>query len=354
MPMIINGIKYSPAFTVYKGGGEDSGGAYLIKVIDYDGTILKQDHLNTGDTFELPEPPTTHERLTFQTWSSPLQITNNTITVGKSDVTIGAVYTTKSGLNEFVIELNELTGKSFYVRTNRQDVDMGDGNIIPAGSSFTNYEYANYGTYIIRTPEELGFSGGTFQKALIEANISYDSYYNPLLNAFLRGMTFGIVEDSTNSHKGVYQIGQFSLNTLIIPARTTNFAMRGSVVNWTYLENLVIPYGFETFTGSLFSCQYLIKANNSTIEKITFPSTVTAVPDLFERDANGYQAQINIKELNFTEHTFVPTLGNKGQTVSGDLVRNPRFKIRVPKSLESQWKSATNWSAYADYIVGVE
>ena len=32
---------------------------------------------------------------------------------------------------------------------------------------------------------------------------------------------------------------------------------------------------------------------------------------------------------------------------------NPLCKIKVPASLETEWKEATNWATYADYIGGV-
>ena len=38
-------------------GGATGTGKYLVQVVDYDGTVLKSDHLNTGDTFTLPEAP---------------------------------------------------------------------------------------------------------------------------------------------------------------------------------------------------------------------------------------------------------------------------------------------------------
>ena len=92
------------------GSGGDSGGKYLVQVIDYDGTVLKSDHLDTGATFTLPDSPTNHSRLIFQEWSSPVAISNNSITVGNSDITIGAVYKTACGLTEFYIELTKATG----------------------------------------------------------------------------------------------------------------------------------------------------------------------------------------------------------------------------------------------------
>ena len=54
----------------------EGSGEFLVQVIDYDGTVLKQEHLDTGATFTLPNSPT-HEGLVFNGWSSPVIITNN-------------------------------------------------------------------------------------------------------------------------------------------------------------------------------------------------------------------------------------------------------------------------------------
>ena len=336
MTLYCNGIKVCPTITINGGGDIDHGGAYLIKVIDYDGTVLKQDHLNTGDTFELPEPPTNHERLTFQTWSSPLQITNNTITVGKSDVTIGAVYTTKSGKNEFVIELNATTGKTVQMRPQNTSVsiDWGDGTSTTGTSSFVDHTYNDYGTYIISISGMVAIS--TYFTPYKGVHLASSYYTYPLVNSlYLDYLTLSNDTAST----GFVQINlAYNLKTFIIPPSVTS--LFSLVASGTNIENLVIPYGF-TSTGSR-----PIVASNCALEKVTIPSTVTSIYQILYNgsDVNNYV----LKEINFTEHTSVPSLTNTNTFL------NPRLKIRVPKSLESQWKSATNWSVYADYIVGVE
>ena len=52
---------------------------------------------------------------------------------------------------------------------------------------------------------------------------------------------------------------------------------------------------------------------------------------------------------DFTKHTSVPTLENVNafQNIPSDCV------IKVPELLVEEWKAATNWSTYADKIVGV-
>ena len=123
---------------------EDSGGKYLVQVIDYDGTVLKSDHLNTGVTFTLPEAPTNHERLVFQKWSSPVTISDNTITVENSDITIGATYKTSSGLTEIDITLTKVTGLD-VVCNMVGNKNWGDGTT----DSATTHTYTDYGSYTI-------------------------------------------------------------------------------------------------------------------------------------------------------------------------------------------------------------
>ena len=57
----------------------EGSGEFLVQVIDYDGTVLKSEKLDTGATFTLPSQPS-HTGLVFQSWSSPVTITNNTVT----------------------------------------------------------------------------------------------------------------------------------------------------------------------------------------------------------------------------------------------------------------------------------
>lgn len=91
------------------GSSGSSNGKYLVRVIDWDGRILKQDRLNEGEIFTLPEEPT-QERLLFQEWSSPVEIIDGAITVPNQDVTIGSIYITKSGLLEAKVSITKATG----------------------------------------------------------------------------------------------------------------------------------------------------------------------------------------------------------------------------------------------------
>lgn len=334
MTLYANGIKVCPTIKV-SGGNIDHNGQYLVKVVDYDGTVIKQDHLDTGSTFELPDAPT-HDRLTFQSWVAPLQITNNSITVGKSDVTIGATYTTKSGLNEIGVEINAITGLTISIRGTRgSEIDWGDNTTSIISSSSIDHTYNEYGTYIIKSNGIINaFDSVTTQFA----NIASSMYQNFAVSSYVDAIT--VPNDFTGSM--LTNFGGFSVNTFVFSpswalspnTRTAYF------VNATNLENLILPYGATVLAKPLTTKEY-------SLEKVTFPSTITSLY-LFQNDTTTDKPDnFSLIELNFTEHTSVPTLSASCE------FRNPRLKIRVPKLLENDWKTATNWSAMADYIVGV-
>lgn len=56
--------------------------------------------------------------------------------------------------------------------------------------------------------------------------------------------------------------------------------------------------------------------------------------------------------LDFTELTAIPSLPNIANINVFNDVSDTRLEIRVPASLESSWKTATNWSTYSERIVG--
>lgn len=58
---------------------------------------------------------------------------------------------------------------------------------------------------------------------------------------------------------------------------------------------------------------------------------------------------VGMQYIDFTACTAVPTLAN-ANALSGIPAD---CKIRVPAALVDEWKAATNWATYADYIVGV-
>lgn len=318
------------------GGGVDHGGKYLVQVIDYDGAILKQDHLNSGATFELPDAPTNHSRLIFQEWSSADTITNNTVTVGNSDILIGAIYTTASGLSEFDISLTKITGLSVTFNmgsTSGITVDWGDGTITSDGT--TTHTYTAYASYTIKC------DGTSVPQYLFGQNTGL-----MLIKAFLAGITGPI---SANAFSGCACMTEIS-----IPMNGGSFGMY-AFSGCNLLQSITYPTGSSGIVDRVFSSCRSLKhivlpvgitevnnqgmSNCSTISKIIFPN---GAHNIF---ASAFINNSSVMVYDFTRVVSVPTLYNS-TAFSGI---NAQCKIIVPDSLYSTWIVASNWATYADY-----
>jgi hypothetical protein len=117
---------------------------HCCQVIDYDGTILKEQWLADGEKFTLPDLPT-HDRLIAQEFASPVDIVDNGVIVNGGDIIIGVLYTTKSGVCEFDISLTKATGLTVGFHAGGV-VDWGDGT----SNSSNVHTYSNYGNYTIK------------------------------------------------------------------------------------------------------------------------------------------------------------------------------------------------------------
>lgn len=76
---------------------------------------------------------------------------------------------------------------------------------------------------------------------------------------------------------------------------------------------------------------------------IEIPGSITTIR------SNAFARCYSMKKYDFTSCTAVPTLVN---TNAFDNIA-PDCEILVPAALAEEWKAATNWATYADYIVGV-
>ena len=242
----IDVTNYASANVNVSGGGSTS---FLVKVIDYDGTILKQDRLSTGATFTLPSPPS-HTGLTFQSWSSPVTITNNTVTVTNSDIVIGATYTTASGLSEFDISLTESTGLrlSLYLDGTK---DWGDGT----SDNLNYHDYSSFGDYTITcNGSTYSYGYGLFGQGSNAPNYS-------VKNVRLGSNISSIRNDTVQSC--------CSLKTIVIPSSVTSIS--DSAFQSCYsLTSIVIPEGVTSIG------QYAFREDRSCVS-IAIPSSVTSI-----------------------------------------------------------------------------
>ena len=233
------------------GGGSTTG--FLVQVIDYDGTVLKSERLDTGDTFTLPSQPS-HTGLTFQSWSSPITITSNTVTVTNSDITIGATYTTTSGLSEFDITLTEVTGLSVTLNMDGTK-NWGDGT----SDTSTTHTYASVGDYTITcngstmtTSSSSGLFGQTY---------SVKNYY-------VKDVRLG----SSVTSISTYAFNNCnSLTSITIPSSVTSIGTY-AFYNCYSLASITIPEGVTSIGTYAFS-------NCNSLTSIALPSSVTSIGD---------------------------------------------------------------------------
>ena len=150
----------------------------------------------------------------------------------------------------------------------------------------------------------------------------------------------------------------YSLSSITIPNSVTS--MGSYVFYFCYsLSSITIPDGVTSIDSNAFArCSSLSSitipgsvtsiGNNafqtcSSLSSITIPNSVTSIGN------SAFEGCCGVRYYDFTRHTAVPTLSNTNafNNISADC------EIRVPAALADAWKAATNWSTYADHIVGV-
>ena len=139
--------------------------------------------------------------------------------------------------------------------------------------------------------------------------------------------------------EGLVTVGDNVFQDLIvdkIELPDTVVSLGGGIFNGCYATDIKLSESLTALPASGFThCRSL--------SRMIVPASVKKLHnDVFYNCAN-------LKEVYFTKHTSVPSLGNTDAFYGVA----PNCKIYVPKALESEWKAATNWSAYADQIIGV-
>lgn len=153
----------------------------------------------------------------------------------------------------------------------------------------------------------------------------------------LSSITIPNNSDITNIGKRAFS-GCSSLPNIIMPSKVT------TIQEYTFrycnaLLDITIPNGVQSIGEQAFIyC--------TSLSTVTFPNGLVSIGNMafdFCEEAICY---------DFTQLSSIPTLSGVNTFGSVDSIR-PDCEIRVPVSLETQWKAATNWATYADHIVGV-
>lgn len=318
------------------GGGAPGVGDYTVTVYDYDGTVLLEKKGNAGDTITLPTAPT-HDRLTFQEWSSSSALNSDgqSVTIANSDIAIGATYTTTSGNTEIDIVLTKTTSLTltFQNLTGMTSINWGDGTT----NSELSHTYTNYGNYTIQLIGVTDFTGSifdpqtTFEYSVVAARLSSNiTQLNGAIFSDCPYLTTITIPNTVTYFEGRLFGADSFIKCVIFPNGTTTIG--GQICYYCYsLKVVVIPSTVTTIGRQAFMNTYnlrsiIIPGNINNLESYCFQTT-------------------NILFFDFRSSTSIPTLG---PTV---FVGFPYLaQIVVPDNLYDSWIAATNWTTYADYI----
>ena len=304
---------------IQTGGGTTPGAPGDITFYDYDGTIVTSWTLEELATkTALPDYPS-HKGLTCQGWNWSLADLKST----NRKMNVGAMYITDDGKTRIYIRLEEgRTSPMLGVCPNGTvTVDWGDGttpDTLTGASTTTvkwtpNHAYAAPGEYVIKLTVNgtMGFYGNSSSSggsAILRYSSSNDN----------RNYAYRNSVQKIEIGNGVTSIGYNAFNSCYS------------------LASITIPNGVTSIESNAFYSCY-------SLSSITIPNDVTSI------ESNAFRLCYSVAFYDFTACTAVPTLSNTNafSSIAADC------QIRVPASLVDAWKAATNWSTYADHIVGV-
>ena len=156
-------------------------------------------------------------------------------------------------------------------------------------------------------------------------------------NAFDQCQSLSSITIPNNSE--ITSIGKYAFqgcifSSITIPSRVTTIEI-GTFAACGQLLNIMIPNGVKYIDRVAFN-------NCPSLSTVTFPDGLVRIGDV------AFAFCKEVTYYDFTQLSSIPT-------ISSDTFFNipADCEIRVPASLEEQWKTATNWAKYADHIVGV-
>ena len=372
------------------GGGtvNPTASAKAVNFRDYDGTVLYSYTVDEAAALtELPPLPE-HSGLICQGWNWSL---DGIKSMGRA-VEVGAMYITDDGKTRIYIHLEDgRTSPMLGCCPNGTvTVDWGDGtepDTLTGTSTSTaqwtpTHEYSAPGDYVIKLTVEgsvgLAGSGSSNQYSyLLRYSSSADTRNGVYRNAIQKvEIGDGVTTIGARAFNSCY-----SLSSVVIPDGVTSIDTQ-TLFMWCYsLSSVTIPNGVTSIGNQAFHSCYSLSSvtipngvtsigtqafyNCISLSSVTIPNGVTSIgnqafygctlssviiPDgVTSIGSKTFYNCYGIRYYDFTRHTAVPTLSNTDAFtgIADDC------EIRVPAALADEWKAATNWATYADYIVGV-
>lgn len=365
------------------GGGSTTPSAKWgdVTFIDYDGSVLYSYTLAEAKALtELPPLPE-HDGLICQGWNWSLE----SIKALNREVTVGAMYITDDGATRLHIRIATIGRMDvpLYIGQtvdNGVTINWGDGSdaqtLAGTGNVNTTHTYAEPGDYTISLmPADgcnlslgsdsssdcvLGSTGvrgrvycNMLQSVSVGRNVTYTGSYVFKNCSRLESITIP---------KGVIYIGNYAfdscsgLKSITIPEGVKDIYDH-AFYNCYGIYAITIPaFVNHIYDYSFYSCFSLSRItitdksistglfyNCFCLSKITTPDINNYIYGYAFYNCSG------MKYYDFSACTSVPKLYNKDafSNIPSDC------QMLIPSALYSEWSTATNWAAYANYMVAV-
>jgi hypothetical protein len=391
-------------------------GDYKVRFIDYDGKVIKEQKVASGQSATPPTP--SHKFLTLDYWQGSYENVTE-------DTDVYAIYKTTNGSTYLFVDVTVASGKDVSVYINKATADIttiylknsadeviDTKTVSGTGNKTATLTASNYGKHYVEICSDGGSYtlGGGSTTAVIGGStsaqremlyrcfvgiasigsyafhncsslasitipegvtsISNRAFYNCYALASItipEGVTS--ISDSAFSYcsslasitipEGVTSIGSgafsycFSLASITIPEGVTRIGNSAFQACYS-LASITIPEGVTSIGDNAFrDCRSLPSITISSdvtsigdrafyncysLTSITIPSSVTSIGD------NAFYNCYSCKEYIFTRLTR-PTLGTNAFTNITSANR-----IFVPDESLDDYKNATNWVSWANYI----
>ena len=372
-----------------------------VNFFDYDGTLIASYTEEQAKALsELPTPPE-HDGLVFQGWNYTLE----EVIANADAADVGALYITDDGATRIYIELPNSERTLFKIEFNFLKhvagtvIDWGDSesSTIDKYASDASHTYKSAGKYIIAIHLADGESIALGHNSCIVKNdlsgtYQYDIYTDAVKkieigkNVFLSKYCFkdlrslktvSITKDM--SFDVDYGFNSCGVEYITIPQGATKI----NINFFEYCKNLaavsIPPSVIKIYKNAFRDAALrricipknadliaLYSLNGSLINSLLIPAGVVSIYSYSMYECNllcsikafGPVSTIEIcafasckllKTVDFTHCTAVPTL----KSINAFLDCPSDLQILVPAALADEWKQATNWTTYANNIIGV-
>ena len=218
----------------------------LVKYVDLDGTILKEERVKIGSESTPPDNPNYDpEYLIFNKWTDAVQLNNIT-----RDMTIAAIYNTVDNATYYFFELDsDNLIIEFSINGIPSSIDYGDGS---TGTDIT-HTYSTKGNYVVKIYGNL-------------SSIRRVTKVNGTGNIYLKKVYIGNNVTSIGAHAFS---DCYSLTSINIPEGVTS--IREYAFNGCYsLTSINIPEGVTSIGAHAFSDCY-------SLTSINIPKSVTSI-----------------------------------------------------------------------------